>query len=138
MKILVSQNSGVNFTAKTQSGHTIEMDGSDETGGANLGARPMEVVLAGLGGCSAIDVMLILGKSRQKVNHCEIEIEATRADAVPSVFTTIHLHYRVSGEQLDPKKVRRAISLSMEKYCSVTRMLEKTATMSFDFDLVQN
>ncbi len=113
------------------------MDGSAEVGGQNLGARPMEVVLAGLGGCSAIDVMSILKKSRQHASHCEIEITANRADTLPAVFTRIHLLYRISGQQLDQKKVQRAISLSMDKYCSVTRMLEKTAAMSFGVEIIQ-
>ncbi|WP_423907748.1 OsmC family protein [Candidatus Spongiihabitans sp.] len=137
MKIQVNQNNGVNFTALTESGHEIAMDGAAEVGGRNKGARPMEVVLAGLGGCSAIDVMLILNKSRQDVSNCEIVITAERADTLPKVFTKIHLFYRVSGKQLDRKKVARAISLSMEKYCSVTKMLEKTAAMSFAFEIIQ-
>ncbi len=113
------------------------MDGAAEVGGRNQGARPMEVVLAGLGGCSAIDVMLILNKSRQEVSNCEIVITAERADTLPKVFTKIHLFYRVSGKQLDSRKVERAISLSMEKYCSVTKMLEKTAAMSFASEIIQ-
>ncbi|WP_424948045.1 OsmC family protein [Candidatus Spongiihabitans sp.] len=137
MKIQVNQNDGVNFVALTESGHEIAMDGGAEVGGQNQGARPMEVVLAGLGGCSAIDVMLILNKSRQHVSHCEIVITAERADAIPAVFTKIHLLYRVSGKQLDRAKVARAISLSMEKYCSVTKMLEKTAAMSFAFEIIE-
>jgi putative redox protein len=138
MKINVSQVDRMHFTATTQSGHSVDMDGSAEVGGQNKGARPMEVVLAGLGGCSAIDVMSILEKSRQNPSYCEIEIDANRANTVPGVFSKIHLHYRVSGNQLDEKKVARAISLSMDKYCSVTRMLEKTAVMSYDFEVVED
>ncbi len=96
----------------------------------------MEVVLSGLGGCSAIDVMLILQKSRQSVRHCEIEIDAQRAETIPNVFTHIHLHYRLTGDQLDPKKIARAIDLSKEKYCSVTKMLENTAEISSSFEIV--
>jgi putative redox protein len=136
MKVQVTRNNAVHFTAVTESGHRVEMDGSSDIGGQDHGARPMEVVLAGLGGCSAIDVMTILEKSRQAVSNCEIEISAIRADTIPRVFTKIHLHYRVSGSQLESKKVARAISLSMEKYCSVTRMLEKSATISSDFEIV--
>ncbi len=138
MKIQVSQNAGVNFIARTESGHNIAMDGAAEIGGQDKGARPMEVVLAGLGGCSAIDVMTILKKSRQAVSHCEIVITAERAETIPKVFKKIHLLYRVSGDQLNSSKVDRAISLSMEKYCSVTRMLEQTATMSFAVELIQD
>lgn len=137
MKIQVNQNDGMNFIALTESGHQIAMDGAAEVGGENKGARPMEVVLAGLGGCSAIDVMLILNKARQDVRGCEIEITAERADTLPKVFTKIHLFYRVSGKQLLHGKVARAVSLSMEKYCSVTKMLEKTAAMSFAFEIIQ-
>lgn len=137
MKVQVNQNEGIHFIAETESGHEIAMDGAAEIGGQDKGARPMEVVLAGLGGCSAIDVMMILNKSRQSVSNCEIEITAERAEAVPKVFTKIHLFYRVSGNQLDNNKVERAISLSMEKYCSVTKMLENTAVMSFSFEIIQ-
>lgn len=136
MKINVNKIDGVNFSAQTESGHEILMDGSESVGGQNKGARPMEVVLAGLGGCSAIDVISILKKSRQNVSDCKIEITADRADSIPAMFTQINLYYRVTGNNLDQKKVQRAISLSMEKYCSVTRMLEKTAKMSFGFEII--
>jgi putative redox protein len=136
MKVQVKRNNAVHFTAVTESGHRVEMDGSAEIGGRDNGARPMEVVLAGLGGCRAIDVMTILEKSRQAVSNCEIEINAERADTIPRVFTKIHLFYRVTGNQLETKKVARAISLSMEKYCSVTRMLEKSAMITSDFEIV--
>ena len=102
----------------------------------NLGLRPMETVLCGLVGCSGIDVALILEKARQKIDDCEIEVEAKRADAVPAVFTDIHVHYRITGSDLDPKKVSRAVSLSMEKYCSVTKMLEPTVSITHDFEII--
>ena len=137
MKVQVNQNEGLHFIAQTESGHNIGMDGAAEIGGRDKGARPMEVVLAGLGGCSAIDVMMILNKARQQVSNCEIEIDAERVETIPQVFGKIHLSYRVSGTQLDANKVERAIALSMEKYCSVTKMLEKTAVMSFSFEIVQ-
>ncbi len=137
MKVHVNQSDGINFIALTESGHNIAMDGAAEIGGQNKGARPMEVVLAGLGGCSAIDVMMILNKSRQNVSNCEIEITAERAPTIPKVFSKIHLCYRLSGHQLDYNKVERAIALSMEKYCSVTKMLENTATMSSSFEIIQ-
>ena len=137
MKVTLSQQSGINFIATTESGHSISLDGSPDHGGNNAGARPMETVLAGLGGCTAIDVMLILEKSRQPVDHCDIEIEAERADAVPAVFSKIHLHYRFQGAELNEKKIARAVSLSTEKYCSVTRMLEKTAEITHSYELLE-
>jgi len=135
MKVGLKQVDKVNFVAVTDSGHEISMDGASDIGGANRGARPMEVVLSGLGGCSAIDVMLILEKSRQAVDNCEIEITAERADSIPKVFTKIHIRYIVHGTDLDAKKVGRAVKLSLEKYCSVTRMLEKTAEITADFEI---
>ena len=138
MKIRLTRNENVHFTAVTESGHTVELDGSAAIGGENKGGRPMEMVLAGLGGCSAIDVMSTLKKSRQQVTDCVIDIDAERADAIPAVFTRIHVQYTLSGNNLDPKKVDRAVTLSMEKYCSVTRMLEKTATITHDFKIVDD
>ena len=135
MKVTLQRNDGVHFTATTESGHNIELDGSEAVGGRERGARPMETVLAGLGGCTAIDVMSTLGKSRQEVIDCVIDIDAERADSIPAVFTRIHLHYTLVGNGLDPKKVARAVSLSAEKYCSVTRMLEKTAVITHDFEI---
>ncbi|MEM7194527.1 MAG: OsmC family protein [Pseudomonadota bacterium] len=135
MKVVLRHVGKMQFTATTESGHNIAMDASSDIGGENAGARPMETVLVGLGGCSAIDVILILKKSRQEISDCRLEIEATRGDEVPAVFRHIHLHYIVSGDQLDKKKVRRAVSLSVEKYCSVTRMLEETAEISYSVDL---
>ncbi len=124
------------FEAVADSGHAVLMDGAPELGGADRGARPMEMVLMGLGGCSGIDVMLILAKSRQHASACEIDISAERAAGVPSVFTRIHLHYRISGAALDAKKVARAAALSMEKYCSVTRMLESTVTITHSVETI--
>ena len=136
MKVSLKKIGNLGFEAHTGSGHTMKMDGSPDDGGQNLGLRPMETVLCGLGGCSGIDVALILEKARQKIDDCEIEIEAKRADAVPAVFTDIHVHYRITGSDLDPKKVSRAVSLSMEKYCSVTRMLEPTVSITHDFEII--
>ena len=137
MKTSLKKIGPIAFEATTESGHTVIMDGSPDHGGANLGSRPMEMVLMGLGGCSGIDVSLILQKSRQQVSDCSIDIDAKRADAVPAVFTDIHLHYTVTGKQLDPKKVARAVSLSMEKYCSVTQMLEPSVNITHDFSIVE-
>ena len=137
MKVTLKHVENMQFKASTESGHDITLDASPDHGGENAGARPMETVLVGLGGCSAIDVMLILKKSRQQVTDCEIEIQAERADAIPAVFSKIHVSFILTGDNLDSKKVNRAVALSMEKYCSVTRMLEKTADMTFDARIQQ-
>lgn len=113
------------FLGESGSGHVIVMDGPDEHGGRNLGCRPMETLLMGMGGCAAFDVVHILKKSRQKVTNCIAEMTAERADAVPSVFTKIHLNFLVSGQDLKAKQVQRAVELSAEKYCSASIMLGK-------------
>lgn len=113
------------FLGESGSGHVIVMDGPAEHGGRNLGCRPMETLLMGMGGCAAFDVVHILKKSRQKVTKCIAEITAERADAVPSVFTKIHLNFLVSGQDLKAKQVQRAVELSAEKYCSASIMLGK-------------
>lgn len=126
----------MSFVASADSGHAVVMDGSPDIGGHNLGARPMEMLLMGLGGCASIDVVMILQKSRQDIARCVVDIHAERADADPKVFTKIHLHFRVSGKALDPKRVAHAISLSAEKYCSASVMLSKTAEITHDFTVV--
>ncbi len=138
MKARIKWLDHMSFVGESGSGHSVVMDASPDDGGRNLGVRPMEMVLLGLGGCTAIDVMLILQKARQQVEDCSVEISAERASEVPKVFTKIHLHYRVKGRDLSAKQVERAISLSTEKYCSVTKMLEKTAQMTHDFELSGN
>lgn len=120
---------------ETASGHVIAMDGPEDHGGRNLSARPMEMMLLGMGGCTEFDVMNILTKSRQKVASCEVEITAERADTEPKVFTKIHAHFKVSGEGLSEKVVARAISLSAEKYCSASIMLGATAEITHDFEI---
>ena len=112
------------FLGESGSGHSVVMDGPPDQGGRNLGARPMEMLLLGMGGCSAFDVMAMLRKSRQQVVDCRVELEAERADAVPSVFTRIHLHFVVTGVGLKETQVARAVQLSAEKYCSASIMLE--------------
>ena len=124
------------FVAESGSGHSVVMDGSPEHGGRNLGVRPMEMVLMGLGGCSAFDVMLMLQKSRQAVTDCEIELKATRADAIPAVFTDIEVLFKVYGHDLSEKQVARAVSLSAEKYCSVSKMLEDTVNISVTHEIL--
>ena len=124
------------FVAESGSGHSVVMDGSPEHGGRNLGVRPMEMLLMGLGGCTAFDVMLMLQKSRQNVVDCEIELKSVRADEIPKVFTEINMHFIVSGHSLNEKHVARAISLSAKKYCSASKMLEKTASITHSYEIV--
>ena len=136
MKCRIKWIDHMSFVGESGSGHSVVMDGAPEAGGRNLGVRPMEMVLLGLGGCTSFDVMSILQKSRQPVTDCVVEIEAERADSVPKVFTRIHIHFIVSGRGLDESKVDRAVNLSADKYCSVSRMLEKAATITHDFEIV--
>ena len=135
MKARVKWLDNMSFVGESGSGHSVVMDGPPELGGRNLGVRPMEMLLLGLGGCSSFDVVLILQKSKQAVTDCEVEIEAERADSEPKVFTRIHLHFIVKGHGLSPEKVERAIRLSAEKYCSASIMLGKTATVTHDFEI---
>lgn len=128
----------MSFVGESESGHSIVMDGSPDHGGRNLGVRPMETVLIGLGGCSAFDVMLMLKKSRQNVIDCEVMLDADRADAIPAVFTRIKLTYVVTGVELSEKQVNRAVSLSIEKYCSVTKMLESTAKIEYEVKILSS
>ena len=120
----------------TESGHQVVMDRSPDVGGQNLGSRPMEMLLLGLGGCTMIDVVLILRKARQVFTDIRVEINAERAGEVPKVFTRIHLHFVVAGKQLDPQRVDRAISLSAQKYCSATKMLDSVAQITHDFEIL--
>ena len=129
-------DSGMCFIAETGSGHAVVMDGAPEAGGRNLGPRPMEMLLAGTGGCSAFDVVMILKKGRQAISACDVSLQAERAESDPKVFTRIHLHYRVKGRNLKPEAVARAIELSKEKYCSASIMIGKTAEITYDFEIV--
>jgi putative redox protein len=113
------------------------MDGAPESGGQNKGSRPMELVLIGMGGCTAYDVVHILRKSRQEITDCVAEIEAKRAETDPKVFTNIHIHFIVTGKNLDEKKVQHAIELSATKYCSASIMIGKTAKITHDFELIE-
>ncbi|MEE8288608.1 MAG: OsmC family protein [Nitrosomonadaceae bacterium] len=137
MKMCIKWNDGVSFLGETESGHTVLMDGAPEAGGKNLGLRPMEMVLMGTGGCTAFDVVMILKKSRQDIIDCMVEIEAERATEDPKVFTRIHYHFILTGNNLKPQQVERAINLSAEKYCSASIMLGKTAEMTHDFEIVR-
>ncbi|WP_296934620.1 OsmC family protein [uncultured Marinobacter sp.] len=125
MKATIDWTGNASFKATSGSGHSVQLDGPPDHGGENLGPRPMEMLLMGLGGCSAFDVMSILKKSRQDVTACHAELEAERADAIPAVFTRIHLHFVVTGRNLKENLVKRAVSLSAEKYCSASIMLEQ-------------
>jgi putative redox protein len=127
----------VTFVGESGSGHSVVMDGAPDAGGRNLGFRPMEMLLLGLGGCSAFDVVLILKRGREPVTDCVIEIDADRADTDPKVFTDIRMHYIVTGRALDPKKVERAVALSAEKYCSATAILGKTAQIAHSVEIVE-
>ena len=135
MKARIKLADGMTFVAESGSGHAVVVDAAPDVGGRNLGARPMELVLMGTGACTAIDVMHILRKARQPVTDCVVEVEAERADKEPKVFTTIHLHYIVTGRSLPPAQVERAVKLSKEKYCSATIMLAATAQVTFDFEV---
>jgi putative redox protein len=130
-------DAGMAFVAETGSGHLLTMDGAVEGGGRNLAPRPMETVLAGTGGCTAYDVVLILKRGRQQVSGCVVKIDADRATTEPKVFTRIHMHFTVSGKGLNEAAVARAIHLSHEKYCSASAMLAKTAQMTTGFDIVE-
>jgi len=127
---------GMSFVAETESGHSFVMDGAAEGGGRNLGRRPMETVLAGTGGCTAYDVVVILRKSGQSVSGCEVQLSAERAQVDPKVFTKIHMHFVVRGKDLKPSLVESAIKLSHGKYCSASAMLGKTAQISHDYEIV--
>ena len=138
MKARVKWVEDVCFMGETESGHAVIMDASPEVGGRNLGMRPMEMLLIGMGGCSSIDVVTILKKSRQPITDCVAEITAERADEIPKVFTKIHVHFVVTGKGLNPVQVERAVNLSAEKYCSASIMLGKAAQMSHDFEIVES
>jgi len=124
------------FIGRASSGHTVVMDGPAEGGGRNLGPRPMEMLILGMGACSTYDVVSILKKSRQEITDCEIKITSQRADSDPKVFTDIQLHFIVSGHNLKQKQVERAIKLSAEKYCSASIMLGATANITHDFEII--
>ncbi|MBK1693252.1 peroxiredoxin [Chromatium weissei] len=135
MKARIKWIDGVAMLGESGSGHGVVMDGPPELGGRNLGVRPMEMLLLGMGGCTQFDVLLILRKGRQQVTDCVVELEATRAETDPKVFTQIHAHFIVTGRDLDAKRVQQAIQLSAEKYCSASIMLGATATITHDFEL---
>ena len=128
----------VAFEAKSESGHSLVMDGSAEYGGENRGPRPMELILMGLGGCASFDIVTILKKSRQDVTNVVCQLKADRADTIPAVFTKIHLHFVVSGRAVKEKQVAKAVELSAEKYCSASKMLSDGGVInSHDFEIIE-
>lgn len=135
MKARIKWVEDVMFVGESGSGHAVVIDGAPDHGGRNLGMRPMELLLQGLGGCTAFDVILILKKARQPVTDCVVEIEAQRVETEPKVFSKINIHFIVTGEGLSEKHVKRAINLSAEKYCSASVMLGKTAEITHDYEI---
>lgn len=137
MKAVVKWLDNMSFVGESESGHAVVMDGPPDSGGRNMGVRPMEMVLLGMGGCTAFDVVLILQRQRQTITDCHVELTSERADEVPKVFTKIHAHYVVTGKNLDAKKVARAIDMTAEKYCSVSIMLAKSVEVTHDFEIIE-
>ena len=132
MKTRVKWIDGMAFMGESGTGHAVVMDGAPEYGGKNLGPRPMEMLLLGLGGCTAFDVVMILQKGRQPIEDCQVEIEAARAEDHPKVFTKVHMRYLVKGRGLSADAVHRAVELSVDKYCSATHIINKTAAMTHE------
>jgi putative redox protein len=137
MKSRIKWVQDVMFVGESGSGHSVIMDGAPEAGGRNLGFRPMEMLLLGLGGCSAFDVVMILKRGRENVTDCVVELDAQRAETDPKVFTKIAMHYIVTGQALDRKKVERAVSLSAEKYCSASAIIAKTAQIEHTIEIIE-
>lgn len=137
MKVTIERAGPKAFLAESGSGHTVLMDASPAVGGEDRGPRPMEMLLMGLGGCTSIDVVMILEKARQVIDSCKVEISAERASNDPKVFTHIHVHFIISGEDIQPERVARAIELSAEKYCSASIMLGQVADITHDFEILE-
>jgi putative redox protein len=137
MKARIKWIENVCFMGESETGHAVVLDGAPDAGGRNLGMRPMEMLLIGMGACTSFDVVTILKKARQPVSDCVAEIDATRADEIPKVFTKIHVHFVITGKGLNPTQVERAVKLSAEKYCSASIMLGKSAEVTHDFEIVE-
>ena len=133
MKTKIKWMHDVCFKGSSESGHEVVLDGPEELGGKGLGMRPMEMMLIGMGGCTSFDVVTILKRSRQQITGCIAEIEAIRADEIPKVFTSIHIHFLIKGIDLQEKAIKRAIELSANKYCSASIMLGKSVKITHDF-----
>jgi putative redox protein len=138
MKARIKWVENVCFVGESETGHAVVLDGAPEMGGRNLGMRPMEMLLIGMGGCTSFDVVTILKKARQPITDCYAEITAERAEEVPKVFTKIHVHFVVAGKDLSASQVERAVKLSAEKYCSASIMLGKAAQITHDFEIKQS
>jgi putative redox protein len=138
MKATVKWLDHMSFVGESGSGHSVVMDGPPDDGGRNMGIRPMEMVLLGMGGCTAFDVVHILKRARQDIVDCHVELEAERATEIPKVFTKIHAHYIIKGKGLDAKKVERAITMTAEKYCSVSIMLANCVEITHDFEIIED
>jgi putative redox protein len=137
MKARVQWLDGRAFVGESGSGHAVVMDGAPESGGRNIGVRPMEMLLLGLGGCTAFDVVMILERMREKVTGLDIALEGERAAEDPKVFTHVKIIYKVTGRNLKPANVERAVNLSAEKYCSASAMFEKTAKIEHSFEIIE-
>lgn len=137
MKVRVKWVEDVCFLGESETGHAVVLDGAPEAGGRNIGMRPMEMLLIGMGACTSFDVVTILKKSRQDIVDCVAQIDADRADEIPKVFTKIHVHFVVAGKSLNPAQVERAVKLSAEKYCSASIMLGKSVDITHDFSIVE-
>ena len=137
MKARVKWLDNMTFVGESGSGHSVVMDGAPESGGRNLAARPMDMVLIGMGGCTAFDVVAILKKARQPIDDCIVTLSAERAEDIPKIFTKIHVHYMVKGRGLSEKQVAKAVNLTAEKYCSVSIMLAKSAEITHDFEIIE-
>ena len=135
MKVRIKWIEDVAFMGESETGHAVVMDGAPENGGRNIGMRPMEMLLIGMGGCTSFDVLTILNKSRQAVVDCVAEVSAERADEIPKVFTKIHVHFVITGNDLNEKQVERAVSLSAEKYCSASIMLSKSVEITHGYEI---
>lgn len=135
MKVRIKWIEDVAFMGESETGHAVVMDGAPENGGRNIGMRPMEMLLIGMGGCTSFDVVTILKKSRQAVVGCVAEVSAERADEIPKVFTKIHVHFVITGNDLNEKQVERAVSLSAEKYCSASIMLSKSVEITHGYEI---
>ncbi|MDG1073494.1 MAG: OsmC family protein [Methylophilaceae bacterium] len=135
MKVRVKWIEGVAFMGESETGHAVVLDGAPENGGRNIGMRPMEMLLIGMGACTSFDVVTILKKSRQAVVDCVADVTAERADEVPKVFTKIHVHFVITGDDLNERQVARAVALSAEKYCSASIMLSKSVVITHDFEM---
>lgn len=137
MEVRIKWVEGMMFLGESESGHAVVLDGPPEIGGKNMGIRPMEMLLIGMGSCTSIDVMQILQKGRQNITDCVAEISAERVDTIPKVFSKIHVHFVITGKDLKEAVVARAIKLSAEKYCSASIMLEKAVEISHDFEIIE-